>query len=116
MLEKVENVVSTLLRDSLLLTAICPDEAKVVLRAWSSFILNSKTKSLGEGNKEVISEVLNMLEGVLGLVQRVNHKISSYSKSGIYGYVGTNNIIQSVVKTFVEKLVLSPPQELHAWR
>ncbi|XP_066468783.1 midasin [Tiliqua scincoides] len=80
LLEKVENVVSTLLRDSLLLTAICPDEAEVVLRAWSSFI-NFKTKSLGEGNKEVIAEVVNKLEGVLLLVQRVNHKISSYSKS-----------------------------------
>ncbi|KAJ6665782.1 hypothetical protein lerEdw1_001254 [Lerista edwardsae] len=81
LLEKVENVVSTLLRDSLLLTAICPDDAEVVLRAWSNFVLNFKTKSLGEGNKDVIIEVMNKLEGVLGLVQRVNHKISSYSKS-----------------------------------
>lgn len=98
LLEKVENVVSTLLRDSLLLTAICPDDAEVVLRAWSNFVLNFKAKSLGEGNKEVIIEVMNKLEGVLGLVQRVNHKISSYSKSGIYGDVGTNTVMQTVVK------------------
>ncbi|XP_053143364.1 midasin isoform X2 [Hemicordylus capensis] len=80
LLEKVEIVVSTLLRDSLLLTAICPDDAEVVLRAWSSFILNFKPKSLGEGNQEITIELVNKLEGVLILVQRLNNKITSYSK------------------------------------
>ncbi|XP_042318311.1 midasin isoform X2 [Sceloporus undulatus] len=80
LLEKVENVVSTLLRDSLLLTAICPEDAEVVLRAWSSFVLNFKPKSLGEGNQTITMELVNKLEGVLVLVQRLNTKISSYSK------------------------------------
>uniref|UniRef100_A0A8D2PY94 Midasin n=1 Tax=Varanus komodoensis TaxID=61221 RepID=A0A8D2PY94_VARKO len=80
LLEKVENVVSTLLRDSLLLTAICPDDAEVVLRAWSSFVLNFKPKALGEGNQTITTEVVSKLEGVLALVQRLNTKISSYSK------------------------------------
>ncbi|KAJ7341746.1 hypothetical protein JRQ81_006597 [Phrynocephalus forsythii] len=80
LLEKVENVVSTLLRDSLLLTAICPDDAEVVLRAWSSFVLNFKPKALGESNRSITNELVNKLEGVLALVQRLNTKISSYSK------------------------------------
>ncbi|XP_072854872.2 midasin isoform X1 [Pogona vitticeps] len=80
LLEKVENVVSTLLRDSLLLTAICPDDAEVVLRAWSSFVLNFKPKALGESNRTITTELVNKLEGVLALVQRLNTKISSYSK------------------------------------
>lgn len=83
MLEKVENVVSTLLRDSLLLTAICPEDAEIVLRAWSSFVLNFKPKSLGEGNQNITIELVNKLEGVLALVQRLNNKISSYSKPGM---------------------------------
>ncbi|XP_060128572.1 midasin isoform X2 [Zootoca vivipara] len=80
LLEKVENVVSTLLRDSLLLTAICPEDAEIVLRAWSSFVLNFKPKSLGEENQNITIELVNKLEGVLALVQRLNNKISSYSK------------------------------------
>ncbi|XP_061479315.1 midasin isoform X2 [Rhineura floridana] len=81
LLEKVENIVSTLLRDSLLLTAICPEDAEIVLRAWSSFVLNFKPKSLGEGDQNITIELVNKLEGVLALVQRLNNKISSYSKS-----------------------------------
>uniref|UniRef100_A0A8D0DW25 Midasin n=1 Tax=Salvator merianae TaxID=96440 RepID=A0A8D0DW25_SALMN len=80
LLEKVENFVTTLLRDSLLLTAICPDDAEVVLRAWSNFILNFKPKSLGEGNRNITLDLVNKLEGVLALIQRLNNKISSYSK------------------------------------
>ncbi|XP_062836825.1 midasin isoform X1 [Anolis carolinensis] len=80
LLEKVENVVSTLLRDSLLLTTICPDDAEVVLRAWSTFVLNFKPKSLGERDQTITMELVNKLEGVLVLLQRLNLKISSYSK------------------------------------
>ncbi|XP_034264874.1 midasin [Pantherophis guttatus] len=82
LLEKVENVVSTLLRDSLLLNTMCPEDAEVVLRAWSNFILNFKPKSLGEGNQNITIELVNKLEGVLVLVQRLNTKISSFSKTG----------------------------------
>ncbi|XP_070589310.1 midasin [Erythrolamprus reginae] len=80
LLEKVENVVSTLLRDSLVL--MCPEEAEVVLRTWSNFILNFKPKSLGEGNHNITIELVNKLEAVLAQVQRLNTKISSFSKSG----------------------------------
>uniref|UniRef100_A0A670YJS7 Midasin n=1 Tax=Pseudonaja textilis TaxID=8673 RepID=A0A670YJS7_PSETE len=81
LLEKVENVVSTLLRDSLLLNTMCPEDAEVVLRAWSNFIFNFKPKSFGEGNQNITIELVNKLEGVLVLVQRLNSKISSISKS-----------------------------------
>uniref|UniRef100_A0A663DVI4 Midasin n=1 Tax=Aquila chrysaetos chrysaetos TaxID=223781 RepID=A0A663DVI4_AQUCH len=81
LLEKVENAVSTLVRDSLLLTEICADDAEVVLRAWSSFILNYKPKSLGEGSRSVTAELVSKLEGILVLTQRLNNKINSYSKA-----------------------------------
>lgn len=84
LLEKVESAVSTLVRDSLLLTEICPDDAEVVLRAWSSFILNFKPKSLGDGSRNVTTELVNKLEGILALIQRLNNKINSYSKAGMY--------------------------------
>uniref|UniRef100_A0A669QDJ1 Midasin n=1 Tax=Phasianus colchicus TaxID=9054 RepID=A0A669QDJ1_PHACC len=81
LLEKVENVVSSLVRDSLLLTEICADDAELVLRAWSNFILNYKPKSLGEGGRSVTAELVSKLEGILVLTQRLNNKISSYSKA-----------------------------------
>ncbi|XP_066850638.1 midasin isoform X2 [Anser cygnoides] len=81
LLEKVENVVSTLVRDSLLLTEVCADDAELVLRAWSSFILNYKPKSLGEGGRSVTAELVSKLEGILVLTQRLNNKISSFSKA-----------------------------------
>ncbi|XP_048793738.1 midasin isoform X1 [Lagopus muta] len=81
LLEKVENVVSALVRDSLLLTEICADDAELVLRAWSNFILNYKPKSLGEGGRSVTAELVSKLEGILVLTQRLNNKISSYSKA-----------------------------------
>ncbi|KAJ7398225.1 hypothetical protein BTVI_127123 [Pitangus sulphuratus] len=81
LLEKVENAVSTLIRDSLLLTEICADDAELVLRAWSNFILNYKPKSLGEGGRSVTAELVSKLEGILVLTQRLNNKINSYSKA-----------------------------------
>uniref|UniRef100_A0A672UXL9 Midasin n=1 Tax=Strigops habroptila TaxID=2489341 RepID=A0A672UXL9_STRHB len=81
LLEKVENTVNTLVRDSLLLTEICADDAELVLRAWSSFILNYKPKSLGEGSRSVTAELVSKLEGILVLTQRLNNKINSYSKA-----------------------------------
>ncbi|NXJ64381.1 MDN1 protein, partial [Rostratula benghalensis] len=81
LLEKVENTVSTLVRDSLLLAEICADDAELVLRAWSSFILNYKPKSLGEGGRSVTAELVTKLEGILVLTQRLNNKINSYSKA-----------------------------------
>ncbi|NXT02789.1 MDN1 protein, partial [Jacana jacana] len=81
LLEKVENTVSTLVRDSLLLAEICADDAELVLRAWSSFILNYKPKSLGEGGRSVTAELVSKLEGILVLTQRLNNKINSYSKA-----------------------------------
>ncbi|XP_054255246.1 midasin [Indicator indicator] len=81
LLEKVGNAVSSLVRDSLLLAEICADDAEVVLRAWSSFILNYKPKSLGEGSRSVTAELVSKLEGILVLTQRLNNKINSYSKA-----------------------------------
>ncbi|XP_074752140.1 midasin isoform X1 [Athene noctua] len=81
LLEKVENAVSTLVRDSLLLTEICADDAELVLRAWSNFILNYKPKSLGEEGRSVTAELVSKLEGILVLTQRLNNKINSYSKA-----------------------------------
>ncbi|KFP45021.1 Midasin, partial [Chlamydotis macqueenii] len=81
LLEKVESAVSTLVRDSLLLTEICADDAELVLRAWSNFILNYKPKSLGEGGRSVTAELVSKLEGILVLIQRLNNKINSYSKT-----------------------------------
>lgn len=75
---------STLIRDSLLLAEICADDAEVALRAWSSFVLNFKPKSLGDGNKTITTEVVSKLEGMLSLIQRLNNKINSYSKAGMY--------------------------------
>uniref|UniRef100_A0A8C4LI47 Midasin n=1 Tax=Equus asinus asinus TaxID=83772 RepID=A0A8C4LI47_EQUAS len=82
LLEKVEGTVRALLRDSLLISA---DDAEVVLRAWSHFLLTYKPRCLGEGGKGVTMEIVNKLEAVLLLMQRLNNKINSYSKAGIFG-------------------------------
>ncbi|KAF2979584.1 hypothetical protein EK904_005640 [Melospiza melodia maxima] len=81
LLAKVESAVSTLVRDSLLLAELCADDAELVLRAWSNFILNCKPKSLGEGGGSVTAELVSKLEGILVLIQRLNNKISSYTKA-----------------------------------
>ncbi|XP_006870675.1 PREDICTED: midasin [Chrysochloris asiatica] len=78
LLKKVEDTVQALLRDSLLISA---DDAEVVLRAWSHFVLTYKPKSLGEDGKGVTMEIVNKLEAVLLLMQRLNNKINSYSKA-----------------------------------
>ncbi|XP_059970578.1 midasin isoform X2 [Mesoplodon densirostris] len=78
LLEKVEGTVRTLVRDSLLVSA---DDAEVVLRAWSHFLLTYKPKRLGEGGKGVTMEIVSKLEAVLLLMQRLNNKINSYSKA-----------------------------------
>ncbi|XP_032952982.1 midasin isoform X1 [Rhinolophus ferrumequinum] len=78
LLEKVEATGQALLRDSLLVSA---DDAEVVLRAWSHFLLTYKPKCLGEGGKGVTMEIVNKLEAVLLLLQRLNNKINSYSKA-----------------------------------
>uniref|UniRef100_A0A803VJG9 Midasin n=1 Tax=Ficedula albicollis TaxID=59894 RepID=A0A803VJG9_FICAL len=81
LLEKVESAVSTLVRDSLLLAELCADDAELLLRAWSNFILNYKPKSLGEGGGSVTAELVSKLEGILVLTQRLNNKINSYTKA-----------------------------------
>ncbi|OWK63460.1 Midasin [Lonchura striata] len=81
LLEKVESAVTTLVRDSLLLAELCADDAELLLRAWSNFILNYKPKSLGEGGGSVTAELVNKLEGILILTQRLNNKINSYTKA-----------------------------------
>lgn len=78
LLEKVEHTVRVLLRDSLLINA---DDTEVVLRAWSHFLLTYKPKCLGEDGKSVTVEIVNKLEAVLLLMQRLNNKINSYSKA-----------------------------------
>ncbi|KAI4567363.1 hypothetical protein MJG53_008943 [Ovis ammon polii x Ovis aries] len=78
LLAKVEGTVRALVRDSLLVSA---DDAEVVLRAWSHFLLTYKPRCLGEGGKGVTMEIVNKLEAVLLLMQRLNNKINSYSKA-----------------------------------
>ncbi|XP_036269995.1 midasin isoform X3 [Pipistrellus kuhlii] len=78
LLEKAESTVRALLRDSLLVSA---DDSEVVLRAWSHFLLTYKPKCLGENGKGVTMEIVNKLEAVLLLMQRLNNKINSYSKA-----------------------------------
>ncbi|KAM7240456.1 hypothetical protein CapIbe_008362 [Capra ibex] len=78
LLVKVEGTVRALVRDSLLVSA---DDAEVVLRAWSHFLLTYKPRCLGEGGKGVTMEIVNKLEAVLLLMQRLNNKINSYSKA-----------------------------------
>ncbi|XP_044531325.1 midasin [Gracilinanus agilis] len=78
LLKKVESTVSVLLRDSLLLN---PEDAEVVLRAWSNFFLTYKPRTLGEVGKSITVEIVNKLEAVLLLVQRLNNKINSFSKA-----------------------------------
>lgn len=80
LLEKVERAVRVLLRDSLLINA---DDTEVVLRAWSHFLLTYRPKCLGEDGKGVTIEIVNKLEAVLLLLQRLNNKINSYSKAGM---------------------------------
>lgn len=80
LLEKVERTLRVLLRDSLLTSA---DDTEVVLRAWSHFLLTYKPKCLGEDGKGVTIEIVNKLEAVLLLMQRLNSKINSYSKAGM---------------------------------
>ena len=84
LLEKVEGTVRTLVRDSLLVSA---DDAEVVLRAWSHFLLTCKPKCLGEGGKGVTMEIVSKLEAVLLFMQRLNNKINSYSKAGMCVWV-----------------------------
>ncbi|XP_008565442.1 PREDICTED: midasin [Galeopterus variegatus] len=78
LLEKVEGTVRALLRDSLIISA---DDAEVVLRAWSHFLLTYKPKCLGEGGKGITMEIVNKLEAVLLIMQRLNNKINSFSKA-----------------------------------
>ncbi|XP_030875252.1 midasin-like [Leptonychotes weddellii] len=78
LLEKVEGTLRALLRDSLLISA---EDTEVVLRAWSHFLLTYKPKCLGDGGKGITVEIVNKLEAVLLLMQRLNNKINSYSKA-----------------------------------
>ncbi|XP_048209797.1 midasin isoform X2 [Perognathus longimembris pacificus] len=78
LLEKVESTVRALLRDSLLIST---EDTEIVLRAWSHFLLTYKPKSLGEDGKEITLEIVNKLEAVLLLMQRLNNKINSYAKA-----------------------------------
>lgn len=89
LLEKVESTVRALLRDSLLVSA---DDAEVVLRAWSHFLLTYKPKILGEDGKGVTMEIVNKLEAVLLLMQRLNNKINSYSKAGVCVWMCVSDI------------------------
>lgn len=78
LLERVEDTVRGLLRASLLVST---DDAEVVLRAWSHFLLTYKPKCLREDAKGITVETVNKLEAVLLLMQRLNNKINSYSKA-----------------------------------
>lgn len=84
LLERVEDTVRGLLRASLLVST---DDAEVVLRAWSHFLLTYKPKCLREDAKGITVETVNKLEAVLLLMQRLNNKINSYSKAGMYMWI-----------------------------
>ncbi|MEE6475824.1 hypothetical protein FKM82_010868 [Ascaphus truei] len=81
LLEKIGDAVSTLVRDSLLATDVSQEDTEVLLRAWSTFNLNHKPKSVGEGGRGITTELLNKLESLLVLIQRLNNKLSSFSKA-----------------------------------
>ncbi|KAM4771043.1 midasin [Rhinophrynus dorsalis] len=81
LLDQVGNAVITLVKDSLLATDVSPDETEILLRSWSNLSLNHKPKSVGEGGRGITTELLNKLEGVLLLIQRLNNKLSSFSKA-----------------------------------
>jgi midasin len=76
--------VRTLLRDSLL---VCAEDAEVVLRAWSHFLLTHKPRCLGEDGSGVTMDIVSKLEAVLLLMQRLNNKINSYSQAGMYAWM-----------------------------
>lgn len=99
LLEKVEGTVRALLRDSLLTGA---DDAEVVLRAWSHFLLTCKPRCLGEHGKGVTMEIVNKLEAVLLLMQRLNNKINSYSKAGMWVWMCIRHLPLPIEYPFME--------------
>lgn len=114
----MEATVRALLRDSLLISA---DDAEVVLRAWSHFLLTYKPKCLGEGGKAITMEIVNKLEAVLLLMQRLNNKINSYSKAGMYIWISVSGIYHCLycvhlhvtdLQTFCINLILINDQNL----
>nr|XP_033792626.1 midasin isoform X2 [Geotrypetes seraphini] len=80
-LEKMENTVQALLRDSLLATDVSPDEARALLQAWSTFSQTCRSEAPGEGARSIAPELVNKLESVLRLIQRQNNKTNTYSKA-----------------------------------
>ncbi|KAJ1151695.1 hypothetical protein NDU88_004475 [Pleurodeles waltl] len=81
LLEKVEEFLSALIRDSLLATDIFPEDCDVLLRAWSSFSLHCKSKSVDDCSRNNSADLLNKVEGILGLIHRMNKKTNSFSKT-----------------------------------
>ncbi|XP_029451275.1 midasin isoform X2 [Rhinatrema bivittatum] len=81
LIEKVENTVRALLRDSLLSTDVSPDEIGVFLQTWSMFIMACRSEAPGEGAGVVSTVLMSKLEGVLNLIQRQNNKINTFSKA-----------------------------------
>ncbi|KAM9316620.1 LOW QUALITY PROTEIN: midasin [Gastrophryne carolinensis] len=81
LIEKVEDTVTTLVKDSILATDISLDEIEILLRSWSHLLLNHKPKTVVEGGRGITTDLLNKLETVLLQIQRLNGKLNSLTKA-----------------------------------
>ncbi|XP_053314521.1 midasin [Spea bombifrons] len=87
LLGHIGDVVTKVVRGSLLSSDASPDETETLLRSWSLLNLNHKPKFVGEGGRGITTDLLNKLEAVLLLIQRQNAKLNIFSKSEFAGIV-----------------------------
>ncbi|XP_069462584.1 midasin isoform X2 [Ambystoma mexicanum] len=106
LLEKVEDFLGALMRDSLLATDVFPEDCEVLLRAWSSFCLHCKPKSVDERDRSGCADLLVKIEGFLGLIHRMNKKTNSFSKTEF-------SSLGSAFQTFKDQLHLSAGGRSH---
>ncbi|XP_063299642.1 midasin [Pelobates fuscus] len=102
LLDRVENAVTTLVKNCLLTSDVSPDDTEALLRSWSNLNLNHKPKSVGEGGRGITTDLLNKLESVLLSVQRLNMKLNAFSKSEFAVIVGQFNNFKAQLLHSVE--------------
>uniref|UniRef100_A0A8C5QIK7 Midasin n=1 Tax=Leptobrachium leishanense TaxID=445787 RepID=A0A8C5QIK7_9ANUR len=102
LLESIGNAVTTLERSSLLASEASPEETETLLRSWSILNLNHKPRSVGEGGRGITTELLNKLENVLSVIQRLNSKLSAFSKSEFSGILAQFNSFKEQLLHSVE--------------
>ncbi|KAM8954164.1 midasin [Pelodytes ibericus] len=102
LLEQIENAVTTLVRSSLLCSDIPPEDTEMILRSWTILNLNHKPKSVGEAGRGITTELLNKLESVLMLIQRMNNKLNALSKSEFVSMVDNFHNFKSQLLHSVE--------------